>query len=484
MTLSELTINYLGVIEGSDNVDGLIKMAEADGVSENDARVMHNLVYGNVYTQENLIKVAEDQEPSAFLEAVSAYERYYGEEDFTEADALEMVKEAGLEELDLQIISGLLDKQAEEAEEAMGISATDEVWEKVAEAHEYLSESGLDPVTSMEFAEEYSSAEDEDAQDKVASDFDGLDEESIDKIAEAFEYLSDIEGQSLTSLMAEFDKEAGKMEAAKKAVGEGFGKAKGAVKKLYGDVTGKNLSAAEANAKKGFFGKKKKLEAVAQAKKDTKNARIGAGIAGGTLAVGGTAAALNKQASEEVSATDEVWDKVAEAYDFLDEAGLDAVNAIEFAENFASAEDEEAQDKVASEFDGLDEESIDKIAEAFEYLSDIEGASLTDLMLEVEKEAGKIDTAKKAFGKAKEAVKSGAKTYAKNVSGKGVAEAEKGVAKASKKIFGKKKAVSKAKGKLQSAKKSRNVSRAATVAGGLGLAGAGAAGMASFQGRG
>jgi hypothetical protein len=482
MTLFNQILSFGQAVQASEDVDSIVKVASENGVTRNDLIVMHNLTEGNVYTGENLIKIAEDEEPSVLLDAVTAYEQL-ASGSIDEEQAYDMIKEAGLEVEDYNSVAECIVKQAEEAGLTGGVTAEDAVWEKVAEVYDYLNEAGIDPVAGIEFAEEFTAAEDEEAQDKVASEFDGLDEESIDKIAEAFEYLGDIEGASLSALMGEFDKEASKLDAAKKAVTEGLGKAKGTVKKLYGDVSGKNLKAAEANAKKGFFGKKKKLEAVAKAAKDTKNARIGAGIAGGTLAVGGTAAALNKEASEEILAEEGVWDKVAEAFEYLAESGLDPVTSMEFAETFSAAEDEETQDKVASEFDGLDEESIDKIAEVFEYLGDIEGVSLTSLMDEIDKEASKMEAAKKAVGKAAGKAKEGFNSYKKHVSGKGVKDAEAAVAKAGKKMFGRKKATKAAKAGLSSAKKSRNIARGATVAGGLGLAGAGA-GMAHFNGRG
>jgi len=82
-----------------------------------------------------------------------------------------------------------------------------------------------------------------------------------------------------------------------------------------------------------------------------------------------------------------IYDKVAEAYEFLSDQGIDPVEAIAFADEFQSAPNEYLQDKVASEWQDVEEGDIEKIAEAVNYLSDIEGVPLVELMYEYEKDA-------------------------------------------------------------------------------------------------
>ena len=473
MAFFKTVASFAGNVEASTDVESIIKEASESGVSRNDIIVHHNLTEGNVFTGENLVKIAEDEEPSILLVAVEAYEKLASGEIDDEV-AMGMITEVGLVPEDFNDIADLIDKQASEA----GVVASEAVWEKIAEAHDYLVAADLDPVTALEFASEYSAADSEEAQDKVASEFEGLDDESLDKIAEVVEFLSDIEGISTSDLMVEYSKEAsmkGMADTAAKLgkklsdnVSEKASKVSELGKKLSDNVSGKSLKAAKEEAKPKSFRlhNKKKADAnVEAAKSDTMKARLAVGAGVGALAGG---VALNKQASE-IEADDAVWDKVAEAHEFLLEAGLDPVTSMEFAETFSAADSEEAQDKVASEFEGLDENVIDKIAEAFEYLGDIEGVDVSVLMSEVDKEAG----AKKMSDTALKAVKA----FGKDVSGKGVAEAKAGTKAKSFRLHDKKKSEATLKG----ATRRRNIARG-VVAGGTAATAVGASTL--FKGRG
>jgi hypothetical protein len=208
MTFFKKVASFGQTVEASVNVESIVKVAGESGISRNDLIVHHNLTQGNVFTGANLVKVAEDEADSVLLVAVSAYEKLASDE-INAYQAMAIITDAGLTAEDFNEVADLIDKQASDA---AGITADDDVWEKIAEAHDFLSEAGLDPVSSLEFATEFSAAESEYEQDKVASEFDGLDEESIDKIAEAFDFLSDIEGVSMVDLMDEYSKEAGARE--------------------------------------------------------------------------------------------------------------------------------------------------------------------------------------------------------------------------------------------------------------------------------
>jgi hypothetical protein len=207
----------------SNDVDGLIKVAADSDVVPADIVFMHNLIEGNIHTGEGIIKIAEEMGEPILGVAADVYE-YIKEagEDYDEEAAIEALAEVGLTPEDYQQVEYLLDKQAEEAfgnEVENEIVADEAVWEKVAEAYNYLAEEDIDPVVAMEFAENYSVAEDDEEKEAVASEFEGITEESFDKIAEAFEYLGDIDGVALSDLMGEIDKEAMSVsQAAKKAI--------------------------------------------------------------------------------------------------------------------------------------------------------------------------------------------------------------------------------------------------------------------------
>ena len=285
--------SFAQALNANENADSIIKVASENGVSRNDLIVHHNLTEGNAFTGENLIKVAEDEPESPLLVAVSAYEKLASGE-IDEDGAYGMISQAGLDEEDFNIVADLIEKQAEEA----GVMATEDVWEKVAEAHDYLSSFGLDPVNSIEFAENFAAAPDEETQDKVASAYDGLDEEAIDKIAEAYDYLSDIEGASLADLMEEYDKEAGVKDAVVRAgrvlsgaeardVQRSADKLKTGHLGLLNRKDQKNLGV---KSFRTLNAKKNANEAVAAAKKRRNVARLGAG-AGVVGAGAGVAAA-------------------------------------------------------------------------------------------------------------------------------------------------------------------------------------------------
>jgi len=305
------TLDSLAIAaDATGDYDGIIKLAEESEFTVNDFKVHHNLVYGNVFTGENLVKTAEDLEESRLVTAVELYEKLASEE-IGEDEAVEALEAVGLTVEDYNMVSDLLDKQAEEAglvepaAEAGGITADDAVWEKVAEAYEYLTDGGLDAVASMEFAEAYTEAEDEEAQDKVASEYDGLDEESLDKIAEAFEYLEDIEGVPVSALMEEYDKEAGKMgniveKVWKSKAMKSAKSAKDAATKRMSDNReglrkGRKRWLAEDERVNAIAGYRQAKGLRAAARKEIKGikrhrAKVAGGAAAGTAVIGGGAA--------------------------------------------------------------------------------------------------------------------------------------------------------------------------------------------------
>jgi hypothetical protein len=311
MTFFKTLDSLASAADATGNYEGIVKVAEESEFTRNDLIVHHNLTHGNIYTQEGIIKVAEDEEESRLVTAVMVYEKLAADE-MSEQEAIDTLEANGLEVEDYNDVAALLDKQAEDAGliEDEGIVADEEVWEKVAEAFDFLAESGLDPVTSMEFAEDFSMAEDEETQDKVASEYDGIDEESIDKIAEAFDYLSDIEGVPPSVLMAELDKEANAFTEGAKKIGEKVWKG-GAMKaaqkkrsqaidKFYankkGFKTGKKRWLAEDERLNGVAGAKQARKWKNEAKAEIRSIKkhrakvVGGAAAGTTAAAAGTVA--------------------------------------------------------------------------------------------------------------------------------------------------------------------------------------------------
>ena len=467
MTYFDRVKSFTGTVNASENAESIVKVAEENGILRNDMIVYHNLTAGNIFTGENLIKVAEDEAESPLLVAVEVYQDL-SSGNIDENKASEMIKSAGLENEDFNSVADAIEKQAEDAGifDNQGIIADQDVWEKIAEAHEYLVAADINPVTAIQFASEFQSADSEDAQEKVASSFEGLDDDVIDKIAEVVDFLGDIEGVPTLDLMTEYSKEAG-------AIGETAGKVIDAAKKFGKNFSGRSVKDAESNLATETAKTNRNNKTIgtlkntlSSAKDDQKNARVMAGVGVGGLALGaGGASALHKSASA-VTADDAVWDKVAEAYDFLSEAGLEPVTSMEFAETFSAANTEQEQDKIASEFDGIDEESVDKIAEAFNYLGDVEGVPLSTLMNELDKVANEQTMVQKGVGKAKDFVEKAkslgnnisgkAKSFGRDYSGENVKNIENDLAEESSKVFKNNKKTSRLRGELSDAKNAQS----------------------------
>ena len=304
-----------------EGMDSFIKSAAESDVTVNDMNMAHNLTSAdvNLYTGEGVIPQDEAIEVSRLSGAVDLMVKQASVDPLSEEDAIAYLGEIGLtvddyNEVYAQVPEDLVVKVAAEmdgTEVESELTADDEVWEKVAEAHDFLVESGLDPVESLNFAADFNEAEDAEAQDKVASEVDDLAQEDVDKIAEAVEFLSDIEGIHPADLMAEWDKVAGsKMNTLKrglrtlsgaevKATQKRLGKTVRSAEERYGKIRGKYSRAGDTpNAVSQVQGAGKKLKLVKdQASKtlgDKKakrlKSRAAVGIAGGAAAGGAYAA--------------------------------------------------------------------------------------------------------------------------------------------------------------------------------------------------
>jgi len=155
------------------------------------------------------------------------------------------------------------------------------IYEKVAEAHAFLASHEIDPVEGMMFAENFRAAADEEEEDKVAAEYDDLDGRTIEKIAEAVDYLSDIEGVPLSALMEEFEEEQDKVAASKtmKSVKKGLSKAKEILKGDNIHPNGKSFK---------FYKNKKAIKREANIERaKTYGARAGVAGAGGGAVYGG-----------------------------------------------------------------------------------------------------------------------------------------------------------------------------------------------------
>ncbi len=235
----------------NEGLEAFVKSASESDITINDMNMAYNLTSKDVdlYTNEGIIPQDDNIEVSRLSNAVDLMVKQASTEPLTENDAVAYLGEIGLTaddyyEIYALIPEDLIQKVANDMEGVESeLTADDAVWDKIAEAHDYLVEAGLNPVESLNFAADFNEAESDEARDKVASETEDLEQEEVDKIAETVEYLSDIEGIHPADLMAEWDeKVAGKMDVAKAGLKKGLGKA--------GDIlSGKNIKRAK-NAKK------------------------------------------------------------------------------------------------------------------------------------------------------------------------------------------------------------------------------------------
>ena len=244
--------------------DTIEKVAAENDVTQNDIIVHHNLTQANLYTGENVVTLAENGGDSKLFAGVNIIEKVASDEMDMDS-ALVAAEEVGLSADDLDVIDAHLSAQAEQAGvlaktasdadfgDEKEVIASDDVWEKIAEAHEFLAAAGIDPVAAMELGETLAQAETEEEAEKVASEYSDLDDSVAEKVAEALEYLSDIEGVPLTDLMASYDKEAASLAGVVDSAKDGARKLynmdssriadgiKGAAKTIGNKLSGRDL---------------------------------------------------------------------------------------------------------------------------------------------------------------------------------------------------------------------------------------------------
>jgi len=198
MRFLEKVAAYADAYINSDNKDTLVKTAAVDGVTPDDMIAFHNLMEGNIFTGENIIKIAGAPE-----ESQSPIIRFGFELDklasgeATEEEVIQRGLEMGLDMEDIQTIYATLQKQAAEA---FG-DPSEERFEKVAEALDYLAQNGIDPIAAIDVVlntDEEGNVIDE----KVAAYANALSDEELAKIAEAIDYMGGLDEESLAMIEA------------------------------------------------------------------------------------------------------------------------------------------------------------------------------------------------------------------------------------------------------------------------------------------
>ena len=186
--------SYLNTYVTADNKDGILKVAAEDNVTSDDLVAYHNLTQANIFTGENLLKVANVENSDSKLVQLGLTIDKVNTENLDESVILKTAEELGLDQEDVNFVLDNLQRQAIEA----GIVETNpefekqaEEFDKVANAVILLKQAGLDPKAAIELAlniDENGQATDE----KVAAELTQLSEADLDKIAEAMEEIGEV----------------------------------------------------------------------------------------------------------------------------------------------------------------------------------------------------------------------------------------------------------------------------------------------------
>jgi len=201
MTFYDRVESFAMASDAAADFDGLVKVAEDSGVTVNDLIVHHNLTQGNLFTGENLIKIAEEIEPSALLGAVNVFEKM-ASDNYSDEDAMAELASYGLEVEDYEKVAEALNGQMEEI-------ALDRDLDKVAEAHAFLEENGIDPVSAITLITDLNNIGSPEEGEKIASEYSDLDADMEDKLAQVQDFLMDLEVVHPEDAMIAYDKEAG-----------------------------------------------------------------------------------------------------------------------------------------------------------------------------------------------------------------------------------------------------------------------------------
>ena len=186
--------SYLNTYVTADNKEGILKVAAEDNVTSDDLVAYHNLVEGNIFTGENLLKVANAENSDSKLVQLGLTIDKVATEGLDDSIILKTAEELGMDREDVAFVIDSLQRQAIEA----GVVETNPEFEKqaedfgqIADAVILLKQAGLNPKAAIELALNI----DENGQpldEKVAAELTQLSEDDLDKIATAMEVIGEI----------------------------------------------------------------------------------------------------------------------------------------------------------------------------------------------------------------------------------------------------------------------------------------------------
>jgi hypothetical protein len=202
MQFIEKVASYFETYTTSNVKDGVVKVASEDGVSPDELVAFHNLVHGNIFTGENLIKTASEEPDSKIIALGLMFDKLASEENITIDDIYAYAdSELGMDEEDVDFVYVNIEKQAEEAgllDNQNAEENTDELVDKIAEAMTYLADNGIEPVDGLfigaNLAEDNLIADEKVAEEAAEA---GFEPEDLQKIAEAVEFIGKVDEEVL-----------------------------------------------------------------------------------------------------------------------------------------------------------------------------------------------------------------------------------------------------------------------------------------------
>jgi len=198
MKFLEKVAGYVESYNTVNNKEGLIKVATEDGVTPDDLVAYHNLMYGNMFTGEGLIKTAGE---NGSLVALGTMIDKVIKEEMEMGDLYKEAQALGMDEEDVDAVLNVIEKQAMEAgviNEPVEVTFNENTpLNKVAEAMDYLEANGINPVDAITIAANVTpegNIDEKIAEEIVAVGYTG---EHMEKIAEAIAYMGGLTPETI-----------------------------------------------------------------------------------------------------------------------------------------------------------------------------------------------------------------------------------------------------------------------------------------------
>jgi len=187
---------HLDAYSEQEDTGSFIKEAAENDVTYNDMVALNNLLNGDAATGENIIQPNGEIADSRINVAIMGYEKI-ASQSITQNELLQELNQVGLTGEDFDIVAGLIEKQASDRLEAEFMSRMDGI-------HGGLMTANIDPMEAVHFMDSFAQAENNEEQDKVASEYPHYSEADLEAIAIAKVSLDELSDTGATEPMHYF----------------------------------------------------------------------------------------------------------------------------------------------------------------------------------------------------------------------------------------------------------------------------------------